>query len=74
MKTTKEPSPAPPAPASGATKPTKTRKFEAVGDRVRVPNWPAALKDPEVAETVAGMVYESYDIVGESKVATYRPA
>ena len=39
-----------------------------------MPNWPAALKDPEVAETVAGMVYESYDIVGESKVATYRPA
>jgi hypothetical protein len=39
-----------------------------------VPNWPAALEDPAVAEAIKGMVYESYDIAGDSKIATYRPA
>jgi hypothetical protein len=39
-----------------------------------VPNWPAALEDSAVAEVVKGMVYESYDISGDSKTATYRPA
>jgi hypothetical protein len=37
-------------------------------------NWPAALEDPAVVEALKGMVYESYDIAGDSKTATYRPA
>jgi hypothetical protein len=59
---------------AGATKPTHQPKIDRQGDRIRVPNWPAALEDPAVAEAVKGMVYESYDIAGDSKTATYRPA
>ena len=38
-----------------------------------MPNWPAALENPAVAEAIKGMVYESYDIAAEGKIATYRP-
>jgi hypothetical protein len=32
------------------------------------------LADPDVADAVKGMVYESYEIAGKSKTATYRRA
>jgi hypothetical protein len=39
-----------------------------------VPNWPAALEDPAVAEALKGMVYESYELTGEAKTGIYRLA
>jgi hypothetical protein len=39
-----------------------------------VPNWPAALEDAEVIDALEGTVYESYDITGDTKTATYRRA
>jgi hypothetical protein len=32
------------------------------------------LADPDVAAAVEGLVYESYEIAGDSKTATYRRA
>jgi hypothetical protein len=74
MKTKPAASAEPSISASGSTKPTPQPKVIRDGDFARVPNWPAALEDPAVAEAIKGMVYESYDIAGDSKIATYRPA
>jgi hypothetical protein len=74
MKTKTAASAAPSTSGPGATKPTPQPKVIRDGDFARVPNWPAALEDPAVAEAIKGMVYESYDIAGDSKIATYRPA
>jgi hypothetical protein len=77
MKTKRDPSAAASTSDAGSTKPTQRPRLESVsrqGNHVRVPNWPAALEDPAVVEALKGMVYESYDIAGDSKTATYRPA
>jgi hypothetical protein len=44
------------------------------GGFVQVPNWPAALEDPDVAAAIKGAVYEGYEQKAGQRVGVYRVA
>ena len=39
---------------------------------VQVPNWPAALEDPDVADAIKDAVYEGYEQKAGARTGIYR--